>query len=168
MIDKQQYEEYKDSLLNISRLTNKENSVLISFKVLEDVCTCVVEFIQQDGTKDIIKDSKFICNDGFYKEFLETFVVDYYNNMNIAFSDNIDMNADGRYTYRLVTLDNDMLSIDGISLEYANHLVSLIENKKKKVTDISSNEAGVATLFITLVLLGGIGISFLLMILLLG
>ena len=33
MIDKIKYDEYRESLLNIARLTTKENSILINFDV---------------------------------------------------------------------------------------------------------------------------------------
>ena len=111
MIEKNKFEEYYGSLLNIAQLTNKENSILINFSVEGDSCKNVVSFIQQDGTKDILKDSAFVCDDDFYKYFLEKFVVAYCNNMVVAFNDSIDMNSDGKYTYRVITDDNDMLSI---------------------------------------------------------
>lgn len=164
MIEKEKYEEYKNSLLNIARLTNKENSVLISFEIKEDICINKVNFIQQDGTKDLLKDSNFICDNDFYTDFLEKFIIDYYENMVIAFSDNIDMNADGKYTYRIVTDDNDMMSVDGISLEYANHLMNLVNKEDKGISSISKDEVGGATAIATLILVGGIGLSLLLMV----
>lgn len=169
MIDKLEYEEYRNSLLNISRLTTKENSVLINFDIKDDVCTNVVSFIQQDGTKDILKDSTFVCSDEFYKDLLEKFVLDYYSNMVVAFNDSIDMNADGKYTYRVVTDDNDMLSIDGISLEYANYLTNIVNrNQGNIIEDITMNEDGVGTAIASFILVVGIGLSFLLMLCLLS
>lgn len=170
MIDKIKYEEYRESLLNIARLTNKGNSILINFNIKDDTCTNVVSFIQQDGTKDVLKDSVFACDDEFYKEFLEKFIEDYYGNMVIAFNDSIDMNADGKYTYRVITEDNDMLSIDGISFDYANYLMRCIKKKQDEVVDgdISENENGVTTALASLIIIGGIGLSFLIMVLLLS
>lgn len=167
MINKEKYEEYNESLLNIARLTNKENSVLINFSIEGDSCTNVVSFIQQDGTKDVLKDSVFVCDDEFYKDFLEKFIVDYCRTMVIAFNDSIDMNKDGKYTYRVITDDNDMLSVDGISLDYANYLMSLSKKKIETVENID-NENGVTTAIATFILVMGIGLSFLVMALLLG
>lgn len=164
MIEKGQYEEYKNSLLNIARLTKKENSVLISFDIKEDICINKVNFIQQDGVNDLLENSKFICDNDFYTDFLEKFIVDYYENMTIAFSDSIDMNADGKYTYRIVTDDNDMMSVDGISLEYANYLMNLVKKEDSTISNINKNEVGGATAIATLILVGGIGLSLLLMV----
>lgn len=169
MIDKSKYEEYQESLLNIARLTNRDNSVLISFNVIGDECHNVVSFIQQDGTKDVLKDLYFICDDEFYKDFLEKFVVSYCANMVIAFSDRVDMNADGKCTYRIVTDDNDMLSIDGISLDYANYLMDISKRKNDLVVEeIYDNEDGVTTVIASAILVVGIGLSLLVMVLLCG
>lgn len=164
MINKEMYDEYCESLLNIARLTTKENSVLISFNVDGDNCTNVVSFIQQDGTKDVLKDSTFVCDDDFYKDFLEKFIIEYSKTMVIAFNDSIDMNADGKYTYRVVTEDNDMLSVDGISLDYANYLMGLCKKKELDDVDISNNEDGVTTAVATFILVMGIGLSLLFMV----
>ncbi len=164
MINKEMYDEYCESLLNIARLTTKENSVLISFNVDGDNCTNVVSFIQQDGTKDILKDSTFVCDEDFYKDFLEKFILEYSKTMVIAFNDSIDMNADGKYTYRVVTEDNDMLSVDGISLDYANYLMGLCKKKELDNIDISNNEDGVTTAVATFILVMGIGLSLLFMV----
>lgn len=169
MIDKIKYEEYIESLLNIARLTNKANSILINFDIKDDICRNVVSFVQQDGTKDILKDSEFVCDDDFYKLFLEVFIKEYYKNMVVAFSDSIILDSEGKYTYRVVTDDNDMLSINGISYDYANYLVNLNKNSQQEDdNDVMEDESGVATSLATFILVGGIGMAFLVMVLLLS
>lgn len=168
MIDKEKYEEYIESLLNIARLTNKENSVLINFEISGETCSNVVSLIQRDGTKDILKDSTFACDDEFYKDFLETFVIKYYDTMVVAFNDSIDISLDGKYSFRVITDDNDMLSINGISLDYANYLMDLTKKRQAKVEEIVLNDDGVTTAFATFILVGGIGLAFFIMVLLLS
>lgn len=160
MIRKEKYDEYIESLLNAARLTKKENSVLINFKVEDEVCINKVEFIQQNGTKDTFKEETFLCDDAFYKDFLEKFVIAYYSNMVVVFNDSIDMNADGKYTYRVITDDNDMMSIDGITLEYANYLMKLTKNQGNNESEkIISNEQGNVSFLYTLILVGLIGMA---------
>lgn len=168
MIDKVKYDEYIESLLNISRLTNKENSILINFDISGETCSNVVSFIQRDGTKDILKDSTFVCDDEFYKDFLEKFIIEYYEEMVVAFNDNIDISLDGKYSFRVVTDDNDMLSINGLSLEYANYLMELTKKRQEKVEEYVLNDDGVTTAFATFIIVGGIGIAILAMVLLLS
>ena len=168
MIDKVKYDEYIESLLNIARLTNKENSILINFDISGDTCSNVVSFIQQDGTKDILKDSTFICDDEFYKDFLEKFIVEYYDEMVVAFNDSIDISLDGKYSFRVITDDNDMLSINGISVDYANYLMNLARKRQEKVEELVLNDDGVTTAFATFIIVAGMGLSFLAMVLLLS
>lgn len=168
MIDKEKYEEYIESLLNIARLTNKENSILFNFDISGETCSNVVSFIQRDGTKDILKEESFACDDEFYKDFLEKFIVEYYEEMVVAFNDNIDISLDGNYSFRVITDDNDMLSINGISLDYANYLMDLTKKRQEKVEELVLNDDGVTTAFATFILVGGIGLVILAMVLLLS
>lgn len=158
MISKEKYEEYINNLLGISRLTNKTNSILINFSFKDDKCKNIVNFIQQDGTRDQLKDEMFLVDDGFYVNFLEKFILEYSKDMVVAFTDSIDLNEDGLYTYRIVTEDNDMLSIDNISFEFANHLINLV--KKKNIVKSVNNENGFTNLADLLLLVGGVMISF--------
>ena len=167
MIEKEKYEEYCESLLNIARLTNKENSILINFDVQGVTCRNVVSFIQQDGTKDVLKDSTFDCDDEFYKEVIEEFVKMYCSTMVVAFNDNINLNSDGKYTYRVITDDNDMLTINGISHDYANYLLNMSKVKHDD-ENIIDNEDGITNTLSALILICGIGLVLLIMCLLVG
>lgn len=174
MVKKKYYDGYVRSLINASRLTNKENSVLINFDFIDDRCINIVEFVQQDGTKDTLKNETFACDDEFYR-LLEKFVVEYYKNMVIAFDDNIDMMSEGKYTYRVVTEDNDMMCINNITLQYANYLRDLVANrdnfddKEEIVEEVTiEDEKGNITFITTLFLFVAIFLSFIIMTLLLS
>ncbi len=158
MINKEKYDEYIESLLNAARLTTKDNSVLITFKVEDELCINSVELVQRDGTKDVLKKFSFICDDDFYKEFLEKFVLAYHDEMVIAVNDSIDLNADGKYTYRVITDDNDLMSIDGITLEYANYLMSLTTKEKVKEPFVKDTDGNVSFLY-TIFLISAIGLA---------
>lgn len=166
MIDKEKYEEYCESLLSIARLTNKENSILMNFDIEGVTCRNVVSFIQQDGTKDVLKDVTFDADDEFYKDFLEEFVKMYCSNMVVAFNDSINLNADGKYTYRVVTDDNDMLSINGISHDYANYLLNMTKKVYDEDEDLLDNEDGITNTLSALILVCGIGLVLMIMFLL--
>ena len=166
MIDKEKYEEYCESLLSIARLTNKENSILMNFDIEGVTCRNVVSFIQQDGTKDVLKDVTFDADDEFYKDFLEEFVKMYCSNMVVAFNDSINLNADGKYTYRVITDDNDMLSINGISHDYANYLLNMTKKVYDEDEDLLDNEDGITNTLSALILVCGIGLVLMIMFLL--
>lgn len=166
MIKSGTYEEYKNSLLNVARLTHKDNSILIDFKIVGSNCYNSVYYIQRDGTKDLLKEENFFVDDVFYSEFLEKLIGEYYSNMKIAFNDSIDINEDGLYTYRIITDDNDMLSVDGISLERAKGFMKLV--KENSDNNIFYNDKALATWNITMILVGGIGLSFILLSLILS
>lgn len=174
MVKKKNYDGYVKSLINAARLTNKQNSVLINFDFIDDHCINLVEYIQQDGTKDTLKNETFACDDEFYR-LLEKFIVEYYKNMVIAFDDSIDMNSDGKYTYRVVTEDNDMMSINNITLQYANYLKELVMNRdnidncEEIVEEVTiEDEKGNISFLTAIFLFGAILLSFVIMTLLLS
>ena len=88
--------------------------------------------------------------------------------MVVAFNDNIDISLDGNYSFRVITDDNDMLSINGISLDYANYLMDLTKKRQEKVEELVLNDDGVTTALATFILVGGIGLVILAMVLLLS
>ena len=84
------------------------------------------------------------------------------------FNDSIDISLDGKYSFRVITDDNDMLSINGISVDYANYLMNLARKRQEKVEELVLNDDGVTTAFATFIIIGGIGLAFLVMVLLLS
>ena len=95
--------------------------------------------------------------------------------MVIAFDDNIDMMSEGKYTYRVVTEDNDMMCINNITLQYANYLRDLVANrdnfddKEEIVEEVTiEDEKGNITFITTLFLFVAIFLSFIIMTLLLS
>ena len=161
MIKKQMYDEYRNSLLNIARLTRNDNSILIDFKIVGNNCDNTVYYIQRDGTKDLLKEQNFELCDSFYIEFLEKFILEYYDNMDVMFNDNIDINEDELYTYRVITEQNDMLSVDGISLDYAKRLMKLVNKSRDNI--IFDNNKAIVTWNIAAILISGIGLSFIIL-----
>lgn len=126
------YEEYVENLINISRLTTKDNSILFNLKIVQDSCLSEVILIEHKGINKQLKNDVFKCDDDFYKEFIEELIVKFYKNNDIILDDYIDMNEDNKYTYRMITENNDLLSVDGISKEYAKALSELISSCKNE------------------------------------
>ena len=149
------YEEYLKKVLELAKMTTKENSILVSFSIEDGKCRSKVELLEQDGTKGNTKSVSFACTDSFYTNFLEVLVNEYSSTINIVLVDIIDMDGDNQFTFRMVGESNDLFSIDGISKDYAYKLKNIVESvNNKKIEDISS-EAGISNAF-GLVMLGSI------------
>ena len=141
------YDEYVNKILDVARLTTKENSVLISLSIVDDKCNSKVELLEQNGSIGPSMCVNFACTENFYNNFLEKLVVEYSSFANIILSDIIDIDGDNRFTFRMVGESNDLFSIDGISNEYAKELKRLVEEGKiedKKTLIKTNDEAGIS------------------------
>ena len=150
------YEEYLNKVLELTKMTTKENSILVSFSIEDGKCQSKVELLEQDGTKGDTKSVSFACTDSFYTNFLEVLVKEYSSSIDIVLVDIIDMDGDNQFTFRMVGESNDLFSIDGISKDYAYKLKNIVESiRESKVTINNSSEAGISNAF-GLVMLGSI------------
>ena len=156
------YDEYLNKILDVARLTTKENSILINFSISDGKCESKVELLEQDGTKTIEMGVNFSCTDSFYSSFLEKLVLEYTLVSNVVVTDIIDINDDDRFTFRMLGESNDLFSVDGISADYAKKLKKLVaednirDKKEDKVLIKTVDEAGISNSFglLILVLMG--------------
>ena len=66
-------------------------------------------------------------------------------------------------TFRLVSSNNDLITIDGLTKEQANHLNKLFETDEKK-EEILINNSGIANVWIFLLMIVVLVISFILIV----
>lgn len=165
IIDFCDYDEYIKELIDISKLTTKENSILFSFQISGSECYNKVVLIEQSGNEQLLKDVKFVADDKFFNVFFEKLVINFYNENKIILTDFVDIDGDLKYAYRMITENNDLFSINGISLEYAHYLADFISNKniaKRQEEEIKfSSESGLGTagIFGVLLLFMGVVLS---------
>lgn len=141
------YDEYLEKVLEVARLTTKDNSILIGFTIEDGKCNSKVELLEQNGDRGAVKSVNFAYTETFKTNFLERLVVEYIKTTNVILSDIIDIDGDNQFTFRMVSESNDMFTIDGISKEYALKLKSLVEENvstDNKQLVKSNNEAGMS------------------------
>lgn len=156
------YDKYLCKILDVARLTTKDNSVLISFSINDSKCNSKVELLEQDGTKSIEMNVNFACTESFYDNFLEKLVLEYSDIVSVVVTDIIDIDGDNLFTFRMVGESNDLFSVDGISSNYAKKLKEIVtEGKdialnKEKTLIKTTDEAGISNTFglLILVLMG--------------
>jgi hypothetical protein len=136
------YDEYLGKILDIVKMTTKENSILICFNIEDGKCKSKVELLEQDGTVGALKNVNFACTENFYSNFLERLIIEYLKINEVALTDIIDIDGDKKYTFRIVGESNDLFSIDGISKEYALKLKEMVD--KPDTENAFINEDGIS------------------------
>lgn len=128
-IDKNNYNEYIEKILNIYRLSSKDSSILFNIKIENYKCYCSMSIVGRAGDKQEFLDVILDFDDKFFPEFLDVLVTRINNDVRIKVKDIVNLDDDSLVAYRMVTDNNDLFTIDGLSLEDANHFKELCSDE---------------------------------------
>ena len=119
LIDKDNYDNYIDEVVNISKTSTEKMSILYNYQFNEDVYNDIT-IIDRNGNNRSYK-YKFIIDDELFI-LLNRLVKEFYDNNEVNVVDIIDLNKDNKYTFRMITKYNDLFSINDISYNRAIEL----------------------------------------------
>lgn len=146
-VEEEQYQDEIESLINISRLTGKDNSILFDFHVKDDSCRQRVAIIEHTGSKNELIEKTFPYNSLFQEKFLKKFIQNYIKNHEIVLTDVVDDSSN--LSYRMINNYNDMITVSGISASFAKELVQLTEPLMPTVAEVGyekvKNQKGIST-----------------------
>lgn len=145
-LNEDSYSEYIEKIINVFRLSSKESSILLDLKIKDYKCVIKLSIVGQNGEKEEFCDTTLKCDEVFYKEFLDVLIEKFTSNVTVTTKDVVDLDDDpSLVTLRLITLNNDLFSIDGLTNEHAKYLLSLPEDEKKdRYLTNTNNSAGMA------------------------
>ena len=123
LIDKENYDNYINEVINISRTSTEKLSILYNYQFNEDVYNDIT-IIDREGNNKSFR-YKFLIDDELFL-FLNRLVKEFYNNNEVNVVDVIDLNKDNKYTFRMITKYNDLFSINDISYNRAIELKNSI------------------------------------------
>ena len=123
LIDKDNYDNYIDEVVNISKTSTEKMSILYNYQFNEDVYNDIT-IIDRNGNNRSYK-YKFIIDDELFI-LLNRLVKEFYDNNDVNIVDVIDLNKDNKYTFRMITKYNDLFSINDISYNRAIELKNSI------------------------------------------
>ena len=123
LIDKDNYDNYIDEVVNISKTSTEKMSILYNYQFNEDVYNDIT-IIDRNGNNKSYK-YKFLIDDDLFV-LLNRLVKEFYDNNDVNIVDVIDLNKDNKYTFRMITKYNDLFSINDISYNRAIELKNSI------------------------------------------
>ena len=82
-IDKNNYNEYIEKILNIYRLSSKDSSILFNIKIENYKCYCSMSIVGRAGDKQEFSDVILDFDDKFFPEFLDVLVTRINNDVRI-------------------------------------------------------------------------------------
>lgn len=121
------YLEYINNLVDIAKLTTKDNSIMFNFKISNNICLCTIDVVGHDGDEKNFEDVEFECNEEFYRDFLPLLVKTLYENSIIILKDIVNLDGDEYVALRMITEYNDLFTIDGLDKKMAEGLLKMIK-----------------------------------------
>lgn len=126
------YDEYIDKVFNIFRLSNKRKSIILDLKIENTKCLCKLKIVSLDGDVEEFDDVSFKCNDAFYNIFLDKLIKRLNDNEDFIINDIVNLDKDDLVTLRLISKNNDLISISNLSYDKAKYLKDLFSKDEVK------------------------------------
>ncbi len=162
-LTEENYDDYIEKIFNIFRLSSKNSSIILSIDIVDSKCLIKLKIVSQNGDTKEFSDVTFKCNNAFYNDFLDSLIKRLNDDENFIINDIVNLDKDEFMTFRLVSSNNDLITIDGLTKEQANHLNKLFETDEKK-EEILINSSGIANVWIFLLMIVVLVISFILIV----
>ena len=162
-LTEENYDDYIEKIFNIFRLSSKNSSLILSIDIVDSKCLIKLKIVSQNGDTKEFSDVTFKCNNAFYNDFLDSLIKRLNDDENFIINDIVNLDKDEFMTFRLVSSNNDLITIDGLTKEQANHLNKLFETDEKK-EEILINNSGIANVWIFLLMIVVLVISFILIV----
>ncbi len=162
-LTEENYDDYIEKIFNIFRLSSKNSSIILSIDIVDSKCLIKLKIVSQNGDTKEFSDVTFKCNNAFYNDFLDSLIKRLNDDENFIINDIVNLDKDEFMTFRLVSSNNDLITIDGLTKEQANHLNKLFETDEKK-EEILINSNGIANVWIFLLMIVVLVISFILIV----
>lgn len=162
-LTEENYDDYIEKIFNIFRLSSKNSFIILSIDIVDSKCLIKLKIVSQNGDTKEFSDVTFKCNNAFYNDFLDSLIKRLNDDENFIINDIVNLDKDEFMTFRLVSSNNDLITIDGLTKEQANHLNKLFETDEKK-EEILINSSGIANVWIFLLMIVVLVISFILIV----
>ena len=163
------YQDYIDKIVNIFRISDSYSSILFDLKINNYQALAKMSIINREGQKEEFHDTLLECNQDFSSFFLIPLIQKICEVAEVETKDIVNLSDDELVTFRMITKHNDLFTVDGLSPDDANSLLSLSKqtnNIEKEV--ISNDNSGVGGVSSFLLLIGLITVAFIAMIMIIS
>jgi len=161
-LNEDNYEEYVDKIINIFRLSNKESSIICNINIIDFKAIIELSIISNTGEKQEFTDEVFKCDDVFFKNFIIVLIKQLNERIKITVKDIIKEDKTDLVTFRMITDNNDIFTVTGLSKDDGKSLLNIIDNKKEATPNnlISNNDKGVSSAVMFALMIGIITLTF--------
>lgn len=146
------YKDIIDKIISFSNESNKENSIIYRISLKEKNILCNISLVDINGNKKQLMNQNIKLENKFYN-FINPMLKSFIDNNEIILNDFVDMNGDNIVTYRLITSNNDQLTIDGLTFEDSSYIKDIINNYSSNSVSLDNSGKVDALFVITIAIL---------------
>ena len=148
------YQEYLDKIANIFRISDSHSSILYDIKIKDYQARAKLSIVNMEGEKKEFQDIMLDCDQAFSSSFLIPLVEKICEIVEVQTKDIVNLTEDDLVTFRIITNNNDLFTIDGLSPDDANNLLLLSQNiQVSSPKSISSSRKGGLMIFTIIILI---------------
>ena len=126
------YEDYIKGIVDVFRLSSNKSSILFDLKIENYQALIRLSNLNQNGERENFQNVVLNCDNSFYHNFLMPLVREIYVNGNISTADIVHLADQDLVTFRMITTNNDLFSVDGLSKDDAKALLMLCDKSKEE------------------------------------
>ena len=157
-INEDSYDDYIEQVMNIYRLSSKDKSIIGNIKITGKKIIASLSILNSvNGYLNKFTDIVFNHSDSFYDKFIKELVRRMNNECNVSLNDLVTEEDTDDVTYRMITENNDMFTIEGLDRIRADQIISDYNGSKdcesKILVSSSSLGEGNYLIFITLIVI---------------
>lgn len=150
-LDDNVYDDYIGKIVDIFRLSSKKSSILFDMKIENYKASIRLSVLNQNGERERYNDVVLKCDYSFYHNFLMVLVKKIFDGGEIATADVVRLSDSDLVTFRMITTNNDLFSVDGLSEDDAKSLLVICKKNDEKQSKIKVlDHGGISTLKILL------------------
>ena len=161
-LNEDNYGEYVDKIINIFRLSNKESSIILEINMIDYKAINKLSIISNNGEKQEFTDEVFKCDEDFFNNLIIVLINTLNERVKIVVKDILNEEDSDLVTFRMLTDNNDIFTITGLSKDDGNNLLKIVNDKETIPNNniIPPNDKGVGSVLLFLFMIGVIIITF--------
>lgn len=157
MNDNVEFKKLLADIREISKISDKDNSILFDFSKRDDSMVSRISILENNGTsKEELSTAKFDITNKF-QSFITPVLDEFIKGNEIALNDFVDVNGDNIVTYRLITYNNDQLTVDGLTFDDGFFIKNYVDSKNLKNNDspktLTLNNKGMMSTYILIAII---------------
>lgn len=157
MNDNVEFKKLLADIREISKISDRDNSILFDFSKRDDSMVSRISILENNGTsKEELSTAKFDITNKF-QSFIIPVLDEFIKGNEIALNDFVDVNGDNIVTYRLITYNNDQLTVDGLTFDDGFFIKNYVDSKNIKNNDspktLTLNNKGMMSTYILIAII---------------